>query len=269
MFGSRSEKSFLIVVPEYLEDSMPYLKKNSLYIFDGIIMSFAQKQQKFIILVNETSRIKCISYSGKYLDKEKIIDETNTQFIRVCDLSQKIKGVFITINEIQKIPETTLTLRGYISSFEVLQSDNSSEAVPKKGHYGCLKQAKVVILDYKSPVDEMVLYLKFDETIIDEIKQKFKKGRLVQLKSVKRKVSMDLRFNFVLEYDEHKINIYENETYDISMNFKQKLKDSEYLMKTNPVILNNLNPKIINRNMIKVTCEIETVLFVNLKLKCQ
>ena len=228
-------------------------------------MTFAQKQQKFIVLLNENSRVKCLSYSGKYLDKERIIDETNTQFLRVYDLSQKIKGVFITINEIQKIPETNLVIRGYIASFEVLQNDNSSEKVVQKGHMGYLKQARVVIMDYKSPVDEMPLYLKFDEAIIDEVINKFQVGRLVQLKGVKRKLSMELRFNFVLEYDESKINIYENETYDTKMTFKQKLKDSEYLMKTNPVILNNLNPKIINRNMIKVTCEIETVLFVNLK----
>jgi hypothetical protein len=72
-----------------------------------------------------------------------------------------------------------------------------------------------------------------------------------------------------LDYDDWKVTVFPNEGYHVNIAFKSRLRDSEFLMKTNPVVLSRLNPKVVNRNIIKVTCEIETVLYVNLKLKCE
>jgi hypothetical protein len=103
LFGTRSSQIYTIIFPEHLEDTYGYLKRNNLYIFDNFSLGYAQKQQKIFLFINDITKIKAISYVSRFLDKEKIIDETNTQFIRKYNLGEKIKGVFITNNEIQKL----------------------------------------------------------------------------------------------------------------------------------------------------------------------
>lgn len=142
-----------------------------------------QNQQCFILVATENTLIKCLSYRIKYTDKDKQKQEkgNSSQAIRILSLAEKIHGVFITNNEIQKLVESSFELKAYVTSFEVLQ-DDYNDSKPKhqqKGHYGYTKQAKVVLWDYDSPIDEMVLYVKFDESVLDEVKAKFPLAKLI------------------------------------------------------------------------------------------
>jgi hypothetical protein len=78
----------------------------------------------------------------------------------------------------------------------IRDDDSDKEKVVAKGNYGYTKQARVVLLDYKSPVDEMALYVKFDETLMQEVVAKFPIGKLIQLKNVRRKLVILFRAKF-------------------------------------------------------------------------
>lgn len=184
-----------------------------------------QNQLCFIFVATENTTAKCLSYQIKYLGQDKQKEEKgfSSQSTRIYSLAERIHGVFITNNEIQKIPETTYDLKAYVASFEILQDDDyeSKTRVQQKGHYGYTKQAKVILWDYDSPIDEMPVYVKFDETVLEEVRSKFPLGKLIRLKQVRRKLSLDLRFNFILDYEDFKVDV-DKEGYMLNSSIRQR-----------------------------------------------
>ena len=104
-----------------------------------------------------------------------------------------------------------------------------------------------------------------DARKIQDFINKLQPGRLVKFQRVTRKItkSLNLVFKTTLKPDLRDPQVSPSVFYQIDKNFRRRLRDSvlDYPRRLEPIVLKTHQHNMINRNVVKIICQIEDLIW--------
>lgn len=132
-----------------------------------------------------------------------------------------------------------------------------------------LPQIRIYLIEKMTLVDEIVIYANIefyaDTKKVQDLTNKLQPGRLVKFQRVTRKItkSLNLVFRTTLKPDLRDPQVSPSMVYQIERNFRRRLRDSEldYPRHLEPIALRTYQHNLINRNVVKIVCRIEELIY--------
>jgi hypothetical protein len=162
-------------------------------------------------------------------------------------------------------------VEGYVKKIILDSEEFSRESREHSKNPGraFLPKIRIYLIDKLTLVDEIVIYANIEfyaETIkIQDLTNKLQPGRLIKFQRVTRKItkSLNLLFKTTLYTDLRDPQVSPSMVYQIERNFRRRLRDSEldYPRYLEPIALRTYQHNLINRNVVKIVCRIEELIF--------